>query len=299
MEWGTGTSKTEGRAAIYSETGDPVLVWRTLDQNCDFIPAKLHDNSLWFGAQAVDDKGQVTSHYISSSYENAATSPAVAQTDAPSEDWSSSSDLLLLQSLSGLHYTLYDRVTNKATSHGGGPGFGLLSPHPFGDFVLAAYDTDHERWEGQIWTRASQQFIPLVRPKGAVVQELASDGTTLVWIQTPPKAAPNDSAFPQGDIWTSPLAKAEADIKPTKRRSAPIIGSGVISKIGQGYYAFSGGIDNFVHLYRVSDMLEWTVPVPDGALINGVDSVDSEYVFFHTALGSYRYAIKFLGPGTP
>jgi hypothetical protein len=44
-------------------------------------------------------------------------------------------------------------------------------------------------------------------------------------------------------------------------------------------------------------MQTWAIPMPDGGACQGVDALDGEYVFYHTALGSYRQSIASLGAG--
>jgi hypothetical protein len=300
MEWAkVGVKTLEERSVVYSASGEPTIAWRTVDPSCNLVGPGLNDQTVWIGAQFTNQQGGGDSVYAFGTYGTVAKTSSIATTKAANQGWATSDDLLLLQDLNGLHYTLFDRVTNVAGVYGGGPGYGLLFPHPVGDAVFAAYDTNHETWEGQVWTRASQKFVPLVHPAGAIIPELTSDGTTLLWIQTPPKVAPNDPTFPAGDIWTSPFAKTEADLKPTKRRAAPVVSNGVASKMNDGYYALNSGVDNIVHVYRLGDMQTWEIPMHDGAICQGVDYVDSEYVFYHTAGGSYRRAIASLGPGTP
>jgi hypothetical protein len=296
MEWrGQDLQKQDERDVIYAESGAPSILFRTDKEDCKLLPATLEGDTVWMGAQHMSGEEVLGSSYIYGSHTDVALSPSVADTKAPAQSAVSSSNLLVLMSPDGKHHTIYDRVTNTATTFGGGPGFGLMSVHPTEEAVVATFDTQHDAWQGQIWIRGAQTFSPLLVPKDAVIPEIATDGATLVWIQTPPKSGTKEAYFPAGDLWTSPFAKTAVDLVPQKRRAAPVIGEGVGSKIKDGYYAFCGGPDNQVHVYRLSDMASWSLHMHDSGLCQGVDSIDSQYVFYHTGYGNYRRAIASLG----
>jgi hypothetical protein len=290
MDW-TDQGVHEERAIIYDEAGAAQLLWRSGDASCSLVSPDLHDEIIWFGAQPTNAQNEHSAVYIVGDYQHMAKAPTIVATKV-TEAASTSSDTFLALTRANGELTIYDGVGHSANTYSGS----FKSVHALNDVVLATrMDTGFAR--GEVLSRTSPKLEPLVQPKGAVVHDLSSDGTTLVWIQTPPKAAPNDESFPAGEIWTSPFTTAAAGLKPVKWGATPMLGDGMSSKQASGYYAFAGGVDDQVHLYRLSDMQTWAIPMPDGGACQGVDALDGEYVFYHTALGSYRQSIASLGAG--
>ncbi|MEJ7729802.1 MAG: hypothetical protein WKG00_11340 [Polyangiaceae bacterium] len=117
-------------------------------------------------------------------------------------------------------------------------------------------------------------------------------------MQVPPKD-PWADFWPQGDLWTSPFAETTAELVPTKRRPAPIVGE-VPAVIGQGFYGLFSGSDSLIHVYRLSDMHHWSFshPQPDWPF-RDFGYIDDTWVVFQTMAGIFRQRLDSLGSGDP
>jgi hypothetical protein len=289
----------EQRAVLYDAQDAPLAAWRTRSESCTLAPIILGDAYAWFGAQSTDVNGAGSSAYIVGTHAELATAPTVAKLATPSQGWRGTDTMFAVNGLSGKTVTIYDRLTEKAGTFGGGSGFGITQFYAKNDAVVAAFDMGSGVREAQIWTHATPQLVTLIHPANEVVPEINSDGTTLVWIQVPPAAAPG-GAYPQGNLWTSPFASTPAALQPTLRRTAPIIGTiGVRSAANEGYYAFAGAQGEVIHVYRLSDMQHWSFLPEFAASVYQVVYVDAHEVWYTTIGGAFRQSIDALGPGDP
>jgi hypothetical protein len=105
-------------------------------------------------------------------------------------------------------------------------------------------------------------------PQGEMIYDIRSDGEILAWIQV--QTTKLDRA--PGTLWTSPFAKTTAELRPTKRRTTPALGTNPDTMgIGGGYYALieapveSGDEGWQAHLYRLSDARHWQLGLPEDA----------------------------------
>lgn len=170
--------------------------------------------------------------------------------------------------------------------------------------------------QGWVWTPATG-LTKLLDPANEMVFDYRTDGTTLVWVQSP---APDIQWWP-GDIWTSPFSTDPAKLQPKKLRSIAVASpSNPGDSIGGGYYALiepeknENSPNHRLHVYRLSDGRHWEVPrfrdVAPGAEPNTVSApsavlkVDETEVWYQTASQSTgglwtvaRQRLDALGPG--
>lgn len=302
IRWGNGYrvgiysawSGSHDRAAVYDVDGTPLVAWRVPEQ-CVPITPLLGVSHVWFGAQAPD-VGKTS--YIVEPYSSLSTATKALPVSVMSQARDAIDDVFALWLLDGRTVTLFDRTTGLVDTFGPSPGLGYKFPHPVGDFAIIQHSPGLNQPKGYIWSRTSHGVTPLLDPPGEVIPDMKTDGSTLVWVQTPPFQQ-GQSVYPQGDLWTSPFAATTMDLVPSKRRPAPLVGT-AYSSAGEGFYALWGSIDKQVHVYRLSDARHWSFAPPPKALqFREMVYVNSDEVWFQTLLGLYRQKIQDLGPGDP
>jgi hypothetical protein len=138
--------------------------------------------------------------------------------------------------------TMVDRVARTATTFGEQGRFPVYYPfQPVGDAAIGKRYLDPMVPKGCVWTRKAKTVDDLVAPAAEVVPDIQSDGTTLVWNQTPPYDAVNHQ-YPAGTIYTSPHVTNAAALRPTPGRPTAPVGA-VAGAAGDGFYAFAGHIE--------------------------------------------------------
>jgi hypothetical protein len=293
------TLHLEDRGAVYDEAGQPTLVWRSLgtpDVSCLLTPPLIRGMRLWCGAQTTNEQGGGDSGYMTGVFGSIfGNEPPLPMTVA-SQGWDASEDVFAVNELSGVGWTLFDRLTNTAKSFGTAD-HQLGTAHPVGSAVFAPRDASFQVWEGWVWTHETQDFVPLIQPPGEVVPDINSDGQTLVWVQTPPKGMWNEPYYPPGYLWTSPMATTKAGLQPQKRRPAPLVAALNSSLANDGYYMIIGS-DGF-HVYRLADMQHWSF-MPEGWNAGRIPVyLDRHTLWYWGHAGIFRQSLDALGPGDP
>jgi hypothetical protein len=281
----------ESRVAVFDPDGTPLVVWRT--QGCSPLLPRVTPERVWFGAQY----GFNPPSYLVETYDKVTTATALLPIETLSQLQDANDSTLALEGVNGNVLTIYDRVRGTVKSFDG-PGLSNKVAQPVGDVALFQMYAAFEQPEGWIWRRATQDIEPLVQPVGEYVADILSDGSTIVWIQVPPKE-PSAEFWPQGDLWTSPFAETKAALVPTKRRPAPIVGD-VPAIVGEGYYALFSAGDQLLHVYRLSDMHHWSFASPPQAFdFWDFGYIDDTWVYYQTVGGVFRQRLDALGPGDP
>ncbi len=176
---------------------------------------------------------------------------------------------------------------------------GVDRPRLLDDAALFLAYPGYNKPEAWVWSRAGG-YQSLVDRNPNHVVDVNSDGQTLVWIQTPPKA--DADPWPAGTLHTAPYTTVAADVVGTPRRPLPQVEPGWTSAMGAGYYAVFSAEAGLIHVVRVSDAHLWTLPVPVDewrAKLDEVTYIDDTYLFFKTETTIYRQRLDALGPGSP
>lgn len=279
----------ERRAVVFETDGTPLAVWRT--QGCSPLLPRVTPERVWFGAQ----NGFNPPSYLVATYDKLSTATSLLPIETLSQLQEANDSTLALEGVNGNVLTIYDRVRDTVKSFDG-PGLSNTLAQPVGDVALFQMYAAFEQPEAWIWRRTTQDIEPLVQPAGEYVVDILSDGSTMVWIQVPPKE-PSAEFWPQGDLWTSPFAETKAALVPTKRRPAPIVGD-VPTIVGQGHYALFSGSDTLIHVYRLSDMHHWSFASPPQAYdFWDLGYIDDTWVYYQTVGGLFRQRLDALGPG--
>lgn len=287
---GVGYPDLERRVAVFEVDGTPMVVWRT--QGCAPMQPRLTPDRVWFGVQ----NGFATPSYLHVPYDALASAADLVPIATLSQLQDANDSTLAIEGVNGNILTIYDRLANT-TKEFNGPGLSNKVAQPVGDVAFFISFAAFEQPEGWIWRRATQNIEPLVQPTGEYVVDIVSDGSTIVWMQVPPKE-PWADFWPQGDLWTSPFAETKAALVPAKRRPAPVVGE-VPSTIGQGYYAVYSLSDLLVHVYRLSDMHHWSFLPPPAFDFYDLGYIDDTWLFYQMRGGVFRQRLDALGPGDP
>ena len=290
-------------AVVYAADNTPMLAWRVVIPSppsgpvaCQVTRPILTASRMWFGGQS--EEPPYRSYYADGSVPRMATlTHHINQEQSSQLQAASIGAALALQPLGGLTTLVYDRIDRTTDVLGVDHGVELNIPmvYPVNESAIFLQAKDRSSWQGWIWNHATHTTEPLiVAPAGQVVVSLASDGTTLAWIQSPPQAAPPLPSQP-GDLWTAPFATSQAGVVATKIRPSP---PGAIdgSVASHGYYA-PGTDDLLYHVYRLSDGHHWSFTPSPAA--SGVYYVDDTYVVYSDGgYGIIRQEIAAaLGPG--
>lgn len=289
---------SEARDAVFDVDGVAIAAWR-VNGLCVLITPRVGSANVWVGAQSVDQQGGITSAYLGAPYDKVRSATQVIPVTLAGQDFDSNDTTFSLQGVTGANIAIYDRPGDQVNMFGPPPGLGYNVAHPVNDSALMQFYPVFGKPEAWIWNRSTHLTEPLIQPTSEQVMDIRSDGATIVWAQVAPKNA-GDKYYMQGNLWTSPFATSKATLKPTKRRSLPMVG-GITGAAGQGYYAMYGTTeDRKIHVYRLSDARHWEfVPPVEVGDIYELSYVDSKYVWYWTIIGVYRQAIDALGPGDP
>lgn len=289
---------SEYRDVVFDVDGTAIAAWR-VNGFCVLVTPRVGSTNVWLGAQSVDGQGGITSAYVGAPYDKISSAKQVAPVTFPGQDFDSNDTAFSIQGLTGANIAIYDLAGGQVNMFGPPPGVGFKVAHPVNDSALMQFYPVFGKPEAWIWNRSTQLTEPLIQPMPEQVMDIRSDGATIVWVQVAPMN-PGDEYYMQGNLWTSPFATIKASLKPTKRRSLPMVG-GITGAAGEGYYAMYGTTeDRKIHVYRLSDAQHWEfVPPMEVGDIREISFVDSKYVWYWTIIGVYRQAIDALGPGDP
>ncbi|MEJ7731035.1 MAG: hypothetical protein WKG00_17695 [Polyangiaceae bacterium] len=275
---------------MFESSGEAMVVWRT--QGCSPMQPRLTPDRVWFGVQ----NGFNPPSYLVEPYDSLSSATAILPVSTLSQLQGANDSTLALEGVNGNILTIYDRLSATTKSFDG-PGLSNKVAQPVGDAAFFVHFAAFEQPDCWVWRRATQDIEPLVQPAGEYVVDILSDGSTIVWLQVPPKD-PWADFWPQGDLWTSPFAETKAGLVPTKRRPAPIVGD-VPATIGEGYYALFSGSDLRVHVYRLSDMHHWSFEPPPASDFYDLGYIDDTWLYYQMRGGVFRQRLDALGPGDP
>lgn len=284
----------EKRIPFFSGTGVPIAVYRTPPNSlCTNVQPGLADDGHWVGQQDVGHPSVYAFQPNGLDPTAAVLSPNVTA----SQLQRGRGTLLATQRDLGAGIDIFDRTTLQV--HASPVALvGAEIPHLFGDAAVFLGFPAYNKPEAWIWTRAGGTYRKLLDKNPRHVIDVQSDGTTLVWIETPPATVDGD--WPAGDLYTSPHTSDAAAVVPTARRALPKIPLGAPSAIGGGHYAVYSAYTNRIYVIRLSDARQWTVPVPVDewqSLLNDVTYVDDDVLFYKTGTNVYKQRLDVLGPG--
>ncbi len=279
---------------IYDATGKPVMVWRIADPktNCALSAPLLTASRVWVSASDVDN-GLLT-RYLVAGYDELLTKDTVLPMTQTKQEMVANDDTLMFWGLGGNPLIIYDRLSGVATDFGGAAYPSYTWGKPLGDSALLRCYFAPEQPNGCIWKRSTNTIKPFIQPgNGEIVPLLATDGQTLVWVQT----SPGNETWPAGWFYTSPFVTEAQNIVPTKRRPSPEMGLSELNA-AEGFMAFSNGASTAIHVYRLSDMHHWSFSAPDVAAY-GIPHIDKGEVWYDAVKTLARQQISALGPGDP
>lgn len=285
------------RIAFFDEAGVPAAAYRVDPGTvCQATRPGLSEAGHWVGVQQVGNPTPST--YVFQATGRTPASALVAPTTTLSQYQRGAAELLALQLDFGKGLEIFDRTTQSV--HVTSPTLlGADVPRLVDDAAFFLAYPEYNKPEAWVWTRASGNYQELIDKNPNHVVDIQSDGTSLVWIETPPK--PNNGPWPAGSLYSSAYATTSAGVQGTLRRAMPLVEPGYSSAMGEGYYAVWGTPTSF-HVIRLSDAQLWTVDIPMDewqALLNDVSYVDATYVFYKTDTHVYRQRIDALGTGMP
>lgn len=211
-----------------------------------------------------------------------------------------SNDLIALRRDLSLGAAIFDRTTGKTASIEDPAVAGADLPQPLDDAAVVTVYPTYNRPGGWVWTRASGAFKPLVERKPDDVPDIKTDGTTLIWLETPERNPPDTGDWGPATLYKSPHATDAAAVVPTLlRANIPTTGPGPTSAIGGGHYAVYSYDADVITLVRLSDGYAWTITPMEPLAVFTVAYVDEDYLFYWTQRNVYRIRIDQLGPPSP
>jgi hypothetical protein len=285
----------KNHGALFDGAGAPTAAWRALGENCSVLGPIPTDEHVWLGIQGGASLSP--SGYAVGTYANVATSPTALKFTSLAQDVSATDSTLALQSANGMTLFVYDRLGDRFDTYEPAPGLAYDHPFAVADSMLVRYAPAFATFEARIWNRSTHAVETLISALPADnILDVKGDGQTLVWIRAP-HGQDREGYYLPGDLWTSPFATTKSQVKPTKRRPAPLVG-GVLSTAGDGYYALYGAKEGKIHVYRLSDMRHWAVGTPPEAWdLYDVAYIDSKYLYYRKIGTMFRQALDALGEG--
>jgi hypothetical protein len=292
MVWLQGTSDYQV-AAVYDENDKPVQAWRMLHaKKCVLDRPLVTPTRVWLGA---DNTGANVFQHTAPTWAELGVAKDGVAFSSFHQYWASTGDWMVAHLSDGATLEIADTAGNTAKMLVGAFGH----PRVVGDYAFGLIYPRFDFGQFGLWSRKTGAVETVVETEWPErVKDANSDGKTLVWITQ------NDNEVP-GWLWTSPFAANKGSVVAMKRRATPPIRIH-LSAAGGGHYAMysvreeltQGPGDGKIHIYRLSDAIEWSFAVPDG-LVREVLHVDETHLFLLSNRGFIRVRLDALGPGTP
>lgn len=286
----------EARVPLVAADGMARAVYRTPPQDpCILTRLAPAAGGHWIGAQSI---GNGAVYVFQPDGAPAGEAQVLPFTDI-TQDQVGSAELFAIELSAAAGVRIFDRATGSAYTAPG--AFPSESPQLTSDAAFFLRYEGLNDTVGWSWSRArgADGFERLLDGGSGIVADVRGDGTTLVWIETPPYDGER-GVFPPGTLFTSPFTTTSKTVVPSARWALPRTPPQSPAAIGGGYYAVFSEETGAIHLFRLGDARQWTIAVPLDefrARLEHVTHIDEQYVFFKTDTAVYRQRIDALGDG--